>query len=55
MSVFYLKKTQLNFRPKLKSNFLHQNNHKSKYLCKNELRSQILKPLKKLAVLYYQV
>ena len=33
MSVFYLKKTRLNFT----SNFLHQNNHKSKYLCKNEL------------------
>ena len=33
MSVFYLKKTQLNFT----SNFLHQNNPKSKYLCKNEL------------------
>ena len=51
MSVFYLKKTRLNFT----SNFLHQNNHKSKYLCKNELRSEILKPLKKPAVLYYQV
>ena len=33
MSVFYLKKTRLNFT----SNFLHQNNHKSKHLCKNEL------------------
>ena len=33
MSVFYLKKTRLNFT----SNYLHQNNHKSKYLCKNEL------------------
>ena len=51
MSVFYLKKTRLNFT----FNFLHQNNHKSKYLYKNELRSEILKPLKKLAVLYYQV
>ena len=35
MSVFYLKKTRLNFT----SNFLHQNDPISKYLCKNELRS----------------
>ena len=33
MSVFHLKMTRLNFA----SNFLHQNNPKSKYLCKNEL------------------
>ena len=33
MSVFYLNKTRLNFT----SNFLHQNNPKSKYLCKKEL------------------
>jgi len=52
MSVFYLKKTRLNFT----SNFLHQNNPKSKYLCKNELiYIRDFEAVEKLAVLYYQV
>ena len=43
-------------QPKFKSNILHQNNPKSKYYCKNEVKellSEILKPFKKLAVMYY--
>ena len=48
----YLIKTRLNF----KSNFLGQNNPKSKYYCTNELICiSFLKPSEKLAVMYYHM